>query len=1327
MEETTEQTEPAQNQHHQQEEQPPAAAAPAPPAPTLEQIQHPTQALPPPLRAIRRSWQLLSLSYFLNIFAPVLSIHNFTIAKLEADLDGSQPDSYLPTLIQKLLVSLTGDRTTNSSNWESRLRREFLRREPHENPLGEEPAKPKQKIFKRAVGYVYIAEAIPLSTLPTLDDLNSRYAELAQSKNDTSHQDPVNGHSPLDLSHPLHVSGIDQSASVLPDTSSNDTPEPSSKQSPTLEHPLANQVDVKSSELPTPDPHPSDKLATESIESKPLNAASSDISSPAPQNPAGLITITWTSLSPTEKLKAIFKLCEWHFSTSHDLERFRRLVDTKNYNPNAVALDEQFDWRQERCGLDSNGNQYWLSGQGIECRLWIQRREPQPPLKAITLRIPARAKKKGKGAPNKNQKRKYATQESTVTPSTPAAANRGRRCSTGGAPPDSKRAKWTGTRSSTRLRGTPVQPSNIPSSPHPPTRIVIKKPGTSQKSETAASKKQAANGSRRPASRRRTSAAEVWQDVPPGWLDEVVETPSKQASEVLSSDLSEMSDEDDYVGVSRQTKTKPLPTKSKPLPTKSNPLSIKAKPIPVASTSMDESLSELSDSPDVSTIITRDSLSDPPNGADEMEDVRKTNEDESVDHTNGPDEGLGLPTAEDPCPEHKMNDATDDVDQDQKPNIAPLGSLQPSTAGDSLSSLHDTSSQLPTPEANTPINELIPKAEHGAFHSSDAEKVKPCPEGSDAFFPELKGHPLDPDWIEWELVCANLDDWKSFPLQFQDTESPCEQQLVEFVNNEILPEVIAAHNEEQARKEQEEALAQQEEALAQRKRSSRLATREAAQASSMEPEMTAPRETRMHSDRLEAKRLKEAEQEESRKQKDEDQRLVRLREREERIALREAQLASERDAEISRAERARLRAESKLQGKAIKVARPGAENSVPSIESSQQWELNCEICGVTGVNMDDGSEVICCDKCEIWQHSVCHDKADEILKRARRDWATADFICANCSGVAIPRSVKKLRTHVNGKPKPPRPRASKSKDDLNSSAGPSSAIKPKITILMSNPHKLGGTTLNKVSPDLQQSVNSSGETTLPGSNGVQVTQLASNSSVPKKMSLSSSSSSTTVPYTRPIGRPSPTTTTTTTTPPDLSKYYDDLEKLCSILRTNTNLHRNLPIEVMHRLRRYLLDQQAKQREQSATPNTNNGPVNSINNHSTSNPNGTSSPNLHPSLIHSTPPIHHPSIHPNLSHNNNSNSHVLVPSHDPQTIDPQLQQFPQQHQPSSIINNNNLSSDIQVNPNPATHTLDTPANFAHHIHTSNPTSTDPQIDNHSSFSIPTPYSASLPQN
>jgi hypothetical protein len=57
---------------------------------------------------------------------------------LEEDLDGTRPDSYVPDLIAKLLLNLSHDRTVTRTNFINRLRREFVRRAPEINKLGNE-------------------------------------------------------------------------------------------------------------------------------------------------------------------------------------------------------------------------------------------------------------------------------------------------------------------------------------------------------------------------------------------------------------------------------------------------------------------------------------------------------------------------------------------------------------------------------------------------------------------------------------------------------------------------------------------------------------------------------------------------------------------------------------------------------------------------------------------------------------------------------------------------------------------------------------------------------------------------------------------------------------------------------------------------------------------------------------------------------------------------------------------------------------------------------------------------------------------------------------
>lgn len=40
---------------------------------------------------------------------------------------------------------------------------------------------------------------------------------------------------------------------------------------------------------------------------------------------------------------------------------------------------------------------------------------------------------------------------------------------------------------------------------------------------------------------------------------------------------------------------------------------------------------------------------------------------------------------------------------------------------------------------------------------------------------------------------------------------------------------------------------------------------------------------------------------------------------------------------------------------------------------------------------------MCCERCNKWQHIRCHDQADFIAGRPRRNWELVDFLCASCT------------------------------------------------------------------------------------------------------------------------------------------------------------------------------------------------------------------------------------------------------------------------------------------------------------------------------------------
>lgn len=40
-------------------------------------------------------------------------------------------------------------------------------------------------------------------------------------------------------------------------------------------------------------------------------------------------------------------------------------------------------------------------------------------------------------------------------------------------------------------------------------------------------------------------------------------------------------------------------------------------------------------------------------------------------------------------------------------------------------------------------------------------------------------------------------------------------------------------------------------------------------------------------------------------------------------------------------------------------------------EEEEEWQFSC-VCGLSGQNYDDGTEMISCEKCQVWQHTKCN-------------------------------------------------------------------------------------------------------------------------------------------------------------------------------------------------------------------------------------------------------------------------------------------------------------------------------------------------------------------
>ncbi|EGG10947.1 uncharacterized protein MELLADRAFT_92342 [Melampsora larici-populina 98AG31] len=1328
------------------------------PAPLVDinSITHPTESLPRPLRTLRRSFELLSVSYFVSIYGPAIGFPEFSLRdelfcgsqKLEEDLDGTQPDSYVPGLAARLLVLLTGDRCINANNWESRLRKEYSRRDPIGNPLGTEPLKMKPRHSKKAVGYVYIAEYIydtpataisqsvgveaqnslstPIPTQPTSSkavngssDKNTRL-EVGSSMIESDEVTAVGSttiktitsepmaSAPIQLEEESRLdavqtqtdadtSPVTQSVEQAPTVSADQLPQISSHNDSTpaeltssVTQTLGNQ-DKQDGSLVAPKEISTTSNAVSTID-EPIQLVASGTNPDA--LPSHLTTreddepmhlaIPWSELSPLIKLRTLFKLCEWNFETAHDLDRFRRMIEGKATGfagINALSSTstdpvDSGDWRQERCGADSNSYSYWFTGQGIDATLWVQRPEPKPRTK-ITLRLSSnKGKARGKqtrASNSRSNKRSLDMAGPETAPGQTTDSNPRKGTSLSNNTPKSKRPRLSGTRTSSRLRKSsgaddwqtdPLEldsarsshlnsPCTLPTSARPPTMIVIKNGALpTGKFKTL---ERIVTGTRA-SPRRRVGDDDEWQDVPEGWLDEVVMNTASQntklkakaatqnqssrspksasqshtplnsklppmsgapASSVLSSELSDdLTSEDEAQPPIKKKLTSTEMTEADP--------QLKVGPDDAAHVDIASTKTDVADVPETIE-VNGQQLKEPevtvPELAQADSDVKMETEPMPIAHVrfeldtameesstfappaaaNGdqPPESESLPT--EPVgveSDVKMDDGTiqnphikPSIDQTSDVTTVPIESVDlHSKDPDAVptESLEGNS----TPTVNC-TEELAEERKEGdttmlnpSTNPSHETEVQVKADEDENDPDQLKGHPLDPDWIGWEVVCSSLSEWQQFPRQFEGTQHPDEIALINFVTEEVLPILVKAHQEHENRLKLEEAMAQ-------RKRSNRIATREVVQISAAEAAIAvSERETRLHSERLEARRLKEKQATEDRSQKEEDHRLVRLREREERIALREAQALMEREAEKKREERARLRAEAKVLGLAVKVARSGAENSVSPTDASESWELDCEICGVMGKNMDDGSEVICCDKCEKWQHLACHDNADQIRRLPKRDWSKADFVCSACSGIPIPRSVKHLRTHVNGKPKRPRNKKLKADGVEGGANDVTQAIRPKprITLFVNDPDKRGEGSLSQVHPNknlatpmasnisqqpsLSQIAQPLDNKPMNGHIAPALTNGFHQNPIFFKEELSPSISPHISPALTGV-QPSPVPACT-----GLEPYYDDLDKLIPILRANVQLHRVLPVSVMHRVRRYLIDQQ--QRRQSTT-------------------------------------------------------------------------------------------------------------------------------------------------
>ncbi|WFD19019.1 DNA-directed RNA polymerase [Malassezia caprae] len=153
---------------------------------------------------------------------------------------------------------------------------------------------------------------------------------------------------------------------------------------------------------------------------------------------------------------------------------------------------------------------------------------------------------------------------------------------------------------------------------------------------------------------------------------------------------------------------------------------------------------------------------------------------------------------------------------------------------------------------------------------------------------ELSQPPEDAsEWIDFETICITKSEWIAFCERFATSKHPDERSLYNYISKEVLPKILEVI-------QSEEKKAALEAALSNRKRSSRIALRDS------EREQREREEMELREQRARAQAALQAERERAAREEAEAAarrtREDRMRERQERILIRERMLAKRQEA-----------------------------------------------------------------------------------------------------------------------------------------------------------------------------------------------------------------------------------------------------------------------------------------------------------------------------------------------------------------------------------------------------------------------------------------------
>ncbi|KAJ3310637.1 hypothetical protein HDV04_004880 [Boothiomyces sp. JEL0838] len=273
----------------------------------------------------------------------------------------------------------------------------------------------------------------------------------------------------------------------------------------------------------------------------------------------------------------------------------------------------------------------------------------------------------------------------------------------------------------------------------------------------------------------------------------------------------------------------------------------------------------------------------------------------------------------------------------------------------------------------------------------------------------------------WSLVCRTAEDWNEFANKFKSSRSALDKQLHRYVNQDLLPLVITdIYNHQVAKEEREKEYKAWLEAeklrIEEEERNEALRIVEEEEKKREAAEMAA-RKTRS-ANRIETRASR---RNPPRELTEEELELQKLGARELRRLQRENRIdRSIIEESMSYSERKRPKKKKKQsQRKRSRVYDSDEEEelteeddesfvnseSPPPEKEDDYWYFSCS-CGIIGDNYDDGTPIIACERCAVWQHILCAAKEQGVdtTNLDVEQWKKMEFICNGC--LPKPKKVK---------------------------------------------------------------------------------------------------------------------------------------------------------------------------------------------------------------------------------------------------------------------------------------------------------------------------------